>query len=106
MPGFDRTGPQGMGPMTGGARGSCNSVNVGYRPRVGRGMGLGRGFRGGDHGRNRGLRRDSDRGIAYNDPYPADETMEMDLLKAEADAMKNELEKISRRITELEKKSS
>lgn len=24
MPGFDRTGPQGLGPMTGGARGYCN----------------------------------------------------------------------------------
>ena len=24
MPGFDRTGPRGMGPMTGGGRGFCN----------------------------------------------------------------------------------
>jgi hypothetical protein len=24
MPGFDRTGPHGLGPMTGGARGFCN----------------------------------------------------------------------------------
>ena len=24
MPGFDRTGPNGLGPMTGGARGFCN----------------------------------------------------------------------------------
>lgn len=24
MPGFDGTGPEGRGPMTGGARGSCN----------------------------------------------------------------------------------
>ena len=27
MPGFDRTGPAGMGPMTGGARGWCNPTN-------------------------------------------------------------------------------
>ena len=35
MPGFDGTGPAGMGPMTGGARGPCNSNNpmyAGYGP--------------------------------------------------------------------------
>lgn len=40
MPGFDRTGPRGMGPMTGGGRGLCGS-------RVGRTGGYGGfGFRG------------------------------------------------------------
>lgn len=33
MPGFDRTGPMGEGPMTGGVRGRCNSDSVGYDPR-------------------------------------------------------------------------
>jgi len=33
MPGFDRTGPRGMGPRTGGGRGFC-----------GRGYGFGRGY--------------------------------------------------------------
>jgi hypothetical protein len=35
MPGFDGTGPAGMGPMTGGRRGWCNPVNApyaGYHP--------------------------------------------------------------------------
>ena len=32
MPGFDRTGPAGMGPMTGGARGPCNPMYAGYDP--------------------------------------------------------------------------
>jgi hypothetical protein len=38
MPGFDGTGPAGMGPMTGGARGPCNpydaprAAGYGYRP--------------------------------------------------------------------------
>lgn len=31
MPGFDGTGPAGMGPMTGGGRGWCNPY-AGYRP--------------------------------------------------------------------------
>lgn len=30
MPGFDGTGPAGMGPMTGGARGRCNPANAPY----------------------------------------------------------------------------
>jgi hypothetical protein len=29
MPGFDGTGPRGMGPMTGGARGFCNPYHAG-----------------------------------------------------------------------------
>jgi len=72
MPGLDRTGPAGMGPMTGGARGLCNPYDVPYvsgrplgavrpgfrfyprsralgSPR----LGLGRGFRG-QGGRGRG----------------------------------------------------
>jgi hypothetical protein len=35
MPGLDRTGPVGMGPMTGGARGWCNPyspLHAGYGP--------------------------------------------------------------------------
>ena len=31
MPGFDGTGPRGMGPMTGGGRGSCNPYHEGVR---------------------------------------------------------------------------
>ena len=31
MPGGDRRGPQGMGPMTGGGRGICNSRGTGTR---------------------------------------------------------------------------
>jgi len=32
MPGFDGTGPMGMGPMTGGGRGFCAMPYRGYRP--------------------------------------------------------------------------
>jgi hypothetical protein len=32
MPGFDGTGPRGMGPMTGGGRGFCNPYYAGARP--------------------------------------------------------------------------
>jgi hypothetical protein len=79
MPGFDRTGPAGMGPMTGGGRGWCNPDGTLYHPGFpvparpyyarpfgrprwglgqafwGRGIGLGRG-RGQGLGRGRGRR--------------------------------------------------
>jgi hypothetical protein len=49
MPGFNGTGPRGMGPMTAGGRGFCNpyssmyGTGFGYRPGFGRPMGRGRG---------------------------------------------------------------
>ena len=55
MPRGDRTGPAGMGPMTGRAAGYCAGYNVpGYMNPVGRrfGMGFGPGF---GRGRGRGM---------------------------------------------------
>jgi hypothetical protein len=66
MPGYDRTGPMGAGPMTGGTRGRCNPATVGTIPAYTggygyvRGLGLRRGFRGGygpGRGRGRGYGR-------------------------------------------------
>ena len=64
MPGFDRTGPMGAGPMTGGARGLCNPATAAgarafsgvYGYGGGLGLGLRRGFRGG-FGRGAGMGR-------------------------------------------------
>lgn len=43
MPGFDGTGPQGQGSMTGGGFGRCTgNTGAGMRPRFGRGGGWGR----------------------------------------------------------------
>ena len=44
MPGFDGTGPAGMGPMTGGGRGACVTPAISVRPNFFRGRGLGRGM--------------------------------------------------------------
>jgi hypothetical protein len=112
MPGFDRSGPMGLGPMTGGRRGLCNPVNTGYDNRFsgvfgfGRGMGLGRGFRGGF---NRGMGRASGR-RGWNQPsyypeYAQNPEDELNMLKAEANSVKNSLDMINRRIAELEKSS-
>ena len=114
MPGFDRKGPMGAGPMTGGAKGHCNPAPAGTVPSYpagygyGRGLGLRRGFRGG-FGSGRGARRGYAIGYGWYPPdagpiYPADAADEMDMLKAEADYLKKSLEAINARIDALEKR--
>lgn len=129
MPGFDGTGPAGAGPMTGGARGYCNPSGYarygrGYGMGYGRGYGMGRGFRGGfgpGPGWGRGFGRGYGRGgayyppggwygPAYNTPYGDPYTMkpedEINILKDEAAAIKNDLDAINKRIEEIESQSS
>lgn len=103
MPGFDGTGPGGMGPMTGGGRGFCSpwgirtaSAGYGARPRWGYGYPYGRA------------------GAAYplyGGPANATGTMpfappmtreqELDFLKAQAQGMRDQLEQIEARIQQL-----
>jgi hypothetical protein len=114
MPGFDGTGPQGYGPMSGGARGFCAlpagssqyPIRGGF---FGRGRGLGRGF---GRGFGRGLGRGfgwRQAGYAYGNPYctaPYSSMLtpqqEADELKAEAKAMQDEINAMNQRIKELE----
>ena len=112
MPGFDRTGPMGAGPMTGGARGRCNPATAGTIPAFGggygygRGLGLRRGFRG---GLGPGMGRGFGRGYRWYPPavgpvFPADSASEMDMLKADADYIQKSLDAINKRIDELSRK--
>ncbi len=108
MPGFDGSGPMGAGPMTGGARGNCNSANAVYpmagSTGFGRGMANGRGFRGGN-GFGRGVRRGFARGSAMVPQMVTENTAdELSMLKQQADLIKNTMDSISNRIAELEKK--
>lgn len=114
MPLGDRTGPAGMGPMTGRAAGYCAGYPVpGYmNPIYGR-FGFGRGWgRGYGWGRGFGWR-----GIGHPYPYrygypgyypeapyvpgisPEEEEK---MLKQQADAMESQLEEIQKRLQELE----
>ena len=115
MPRFDKTGPKGAGPMSGGARGRCNPATAGTVPAFaggygyGRGLSLRRGFRGGfDPGMGRG--RGFGRGNrcyppALGSSYPAEAASEMDdMLKANADYMQKSLDAINKRIETLENK--
>ena len=109
MPGFDGSGPQGMGPMTGGARGFCNPRGAAYPAGygAGRGMACGRGGYGFGRGMayGRGMRRGSGAGGMYPiyPPYPYSEENELNMLRSQAAAIKDNLERINQRITELGK---
>ena len=118
MPRGDGTGPRGLGPMTGRAAGYCAGYSVpGYMdPSVGRsglGFGYGRGY---GRGFGRGMGRGYGRGFWPAYPYPiptaygggfyqppAEPKQEMEMLAEEAKYLKEQLDAISKRITELEK---
>jgi hypothetical protein len=113
MPRFDRTGPMGAGPMTGGGRGFCNPAYAGYGVGYGGGLGYGRG-RGRGYGPGFGGRAfypawgagyNPAYGPAYVNPYGMKPEDELQMLKSEADAIKSDLEGINKRIEELESKS-
>jgi len=114
MPGGDRTGPAGMGPMTGRAAGYCAGYGVpGYmNPGYGRGF-WGRGFGGGGRGwRNRfyatglpGWMRVGPYGApyGYGAPYQKpDPEGEKQFLAEQAEALQAELDSIKKRLSEIE----
>lgn len=122
MPGGDRTGPMGSGPMTGRAAGFCVGYPVpGYMNPVGgrgyRRWGSGRGFRG--RGGGRGWARFGYGYPAWGGPVagpytpypwpdaPAPTTQqELDDLKAQAEYLEDDLEGVKNRIEELEGQKS
>jgi len=97
MPGFDNTGPMGNGPMTGGGRGRCSGIDVGYGRPYFRDRGMNRGVRYG-RGYGRGGWRSS-----VSAPYPIQAGDEIYRLKEEAEFIKNDLDRIHRQIADLEK---
>ena len=128
MPGRDRTGPAGFGPMTGRGAGYCAGYPVaGFaNPVFGRGYGFGRGFGGGGRGgrgrRNQfyatglyGWQRASygypalgtygggapGYGVPYGVPATPTKEQELDMLKGQAEHLEDTLEGINKRIQEL-----
>jgi len=117
MPGGDRTGPLGMGPMTGRAAGFCAGYPIpGYLNPVG-GRGLARGFRGGRRGRGY-MGAYGINAPVYPAPYPPwppvtnapvypfDTGDELDMLRKQAEHLAESLEQVKERIGELESKNS
>ena len=132
MPGGDRTGPAGMGPMTGRAAGYCAGYGVpGFaNPISGGGFGRGAGFgRGGGRGRRNmfyatglpGWQRAAygypaygeaaPLGMPYSSPYYPPYTPglakedEINELKCQAEYFEDALEGVKRRMAELEEET-
>jgi len=105
MPGGDRTGPAGAGPMTGRGAGYCGGGSVpGYANPAAR-LGLARGFRGGGRGWRHmfhatGLRGWARGGLGYT---PLSSEQELSALKSQGDSLKDQLEAINKRIEEIGK---
>ena len=80
MPGFNKTGPRGQGPMTGGGRGRCVPGNQGFG--LGRGMGRGAG-----------------RGVSSR--LEAPESSEMAELKAQVSSLGDQVASLGKTLGEL-----
>lgn len=124
MPGGDRTGPMGLGPMTGRGAGYCAGYGVpGYMNPMPGGRGFGYGF-GGGRGRGRGWRHGFyatglpgwARGgmpvpfVPYAAPYapyaaPTAES-ERSFLQAQLGAFQEQMGQIQQRLDELSKEST
>ena len=101
MPVGDRTGPRGMGPMSGKAAGYCVEHQTPGHACPGNDSGMGRGY-GRGFGRGRGRRFHG--GIAgVPDAAPAaTREQELETLKRQAEYFKTAGEEISARIAEIE----
>ena len=100
MPGFNRRGPEGMGPMTGGGRGLCSSANRSFFGRGApftAGRGRGRGF-----GYNNNPGMGGRAGSAYAGYPYFDRGREEESLRSQASDLKSELEAVEKRLRELE----
>lgn len=113
MPGGDRTGPMGMGAMTGRAAGFCSGMGTpGFASTPAR-RGFGTGFGGGRRGRRNmfyatglpGWMRRGDSAAPYG--YPAayqqpGPQKEQQMLRNQAEALQSELDIIKKRLSEVE----
>ncbi len=119
MPRGDRTGPQGMGSMTGRGMGFCSGYDApGYASPGAGGFGRGRGMGfGGGWGRGMGRGMAWGRGggarwyappaygygyeTGYGPMYPADPKQEKTFIEAQLKGIKTEMEAMEKRLSEL-----
>jgi hypothetical protein len=115
MPGFNGTGPMGMGPRTGGGRGFC-APGAGAGFGYGAGMSRGAGQGGIPWGNGRGRAWGGGRGRGWYGTYvpyqgaapffaPQDPRFEAEFLRNQSAAMEQELQRMRARIDELENKA-
>lgn len=85
MPGFDGTGPNGNGPLTGRGMGRCEGAASSQRPRRGMGQGVGRG-----RGRCR-----------WTTPLDIPAEDQKTILERELETLKQEQEAIEKKLNEM-----
>lgn len=105
MPFGDGTGPRGMGPMTGWGTGYCTGFN---RPGIA-GLAYGRSWFGFNRGRGRGMGRGMGMGggimpLSTSAPQSSGTEQEIEALKAQSQALAEQLAGIQQRIEELGEK--
>ena len=95
MPGFDGTGPRGMGPMTGGGRGFCSP------------WGLRQAYGFPTRGYGYYPYRTAGYAVPFTGPFvsPMTREQELDSLKSQAQTMREQLEQIEARIQQLGKEA-
>jgi len=101
MPGGDRTGPLGQGPMTGRGLGFCNPNRTTYSAFGGWGFGAGRG---GGRGWRHRFWATGVPGWAAAAGYPqgeAGEAAERNMLENQMQALRTQLDQMQRRLNEL-----
>lgn len=113
MPGLNKTGPSGRGPMTGRGRGVCNTAGsvsatgIQYGAGIGPGMGFCRRLRGpfdrelkGYPGKGMGR---NNRAVSMQANPDDSSRIEIDRLKMQAESMKRAMDTINQRLSEMEK---
>ncbi len=100
MPRGDRRGPEGAGPMTGRGFGYCSgSGRPGYLEESGYGRG-----RSGGRGLRRGIGFGGGRGYGYFSQTAVTSVSEKTLIENEMNTLKDQLESLNKRLSEIEKK--
>ena len=106
MPGGDRSGPTGAGPMSGRAMGYCAGYSVPGYANAAPGMGRGMAWRSGwGRGGGFGFRRRFYQPAEMMENLAPTREEELSSLKTQADRLKRTLDDVQRRIDELEKEN-
>ena len=104
MPGGDRTGPRGMGAMTGRAAGFCTGAGVpGY---MNRGSGMGFGGRGGGRGWRNWFHATGMTGWQRAGFQASPANSEIEQLKEQASYLESSLGEVMKRIEQLESETT
>lgn len=100
MPGFDRKGPLGMGPMTGGGRGRCTAAGRELDDTTIGGFGRGRRL-----GRGRSFAGVTQNGFGRRFARNMTTENDLELMKLEAQQLERKLQMVNQSINELQQQS-